>query len=234
DAQARRPSSVSPPPRRPVEGRAAQCESFDASLVNQGHAVLDVRSAAEFGAGHVPGSVNIGLGGQFASWAGTLLQIGTPLILVADAEEKVDEAVTRLARVGHENVRGYLRGGAQEWRSAGFDLAVLPQVTVEELRRRLEEDEGLQVLDVRRPAEFAAGHVPRAVSTPLSPRLREEAAPRLDPARPVAVVCAGGYRSSAAASLLKRHGLHNLLNVAGGTGAWVAAGFPVEKPSGAN
>jgi hydroxyacylglutathione hydrolase len=96
----------------------------------------------------------------------------------------------------------------------------------------LDERPDLQVLDVRRPAEYAAGHAPRAVNAPLSPHLKDEAA-NLDPTRPVAVICAGGYRSSAATSLLKPLGFRQLLNVTGGTGAWVAAGFPVEKPSAA-
>jgi rhodanese-related sulfurtransferase len=94
----------------------------------------------------------------------------------------------------------------------------------------LEESEDLQVLDVRRPAEYAAGHAPRAENAPLGPRLREEAA-RLDPARPLAIICAGGYRSSAATSLLLPLGFRRLYNVEGGTGAWITAGFPVEKPT---
>jgi len=200
-----------------------------ASLSNQGHVVLDVRGPEEFGAGHVPGAINIGLGGQFASWAGTLVPLGTPVVIVAGGDEQVAEAVTRLARVGHEGVRGYLRGGMEAWRAAGFEADALPQISVEELRRRLAEQRDLQVVDVRRPAEYASGHAPRAMSAPLGPRLGEEVA-RLDLDRETAVICAGGYRSSAATSLLKRLGFRHLLNVSGGTGAWVAAGYPVEKP----
>lgn len=201
-----------------------------ASLSNQGHAVLDVRPAGEFGAGHVPGSLNVGLGGQFASWAGTLIPLGTRLLLVAADESQVDEAVTRLSRVGHEGVRGYLRGGMEAWGAAGFETGEVGQITVEELRRMLSERDDLQVLDVRRPAEFASGHAPRALSMPLGARLADEVA-ALDRDRETAVICAGGYRSSAAASLLRRLGFRRLLNVTGGTGAWVAAGYPVEKSS---
>jgi hydroxyacylglutathione hydrolase len=203
-----------------------------AAYANLGYVVLDVRAAAEFGAGHVPGALNVGLGGQFASWAGALIPLGSPIILVAADEEQVDEAVTRLARVGHETVRGYLRGGVEAWREAGFDLGQVAQVTVSELRRMLDEQPELQLLDVRHPAEYAAGHAPRAESSPLGPRLAEEAA-GLDRARPLAVICAGGYRSSAATSLLQPLGFRRIYNVAGGTGAWVAAGYPVEKPSAA-
>jgi len=201
-----------------------------AAYANLGYIILDVRAAAEFGAGHVPGALNVGLGGQFASWAGALIPLGSPIILVAADDEQVDEAVTRLARVGHETVRGYLRGGVEAWREAGFDLGQVAQVTVSELRRMLDERPELQLLDVRRSAEYAAGHAPRAESSPLGPRLAEEAA-GLDRARPLAVICAGGYRSSAATSLLQPLGFRRIYNVAGGTGAWVAAGYPVEKPS---
>jgi hydroxyacylglutathione hydrolase len=189
--------------------------------------VLDVRGAAEFGAGHVPGAVNVGLGGQFASWAGSLIPLGTPLVIVAADEGQVDEAILRLARVGHENVRGHLAGGMRAWAEAGHESETVPQISVGELKEMLASRPDLQVLDVRRPAEYAAGHAPRAASAPLGPRLADTAA--LDPARPVAVICAGGYRSSAATSLLKRAGYGDLFNVAGGTGAWVAAGHPVEK-----
>jgi hydroxyacylglutathione hydrolase len=201
-----------------------------ASLSNQGHVVLDIRPAEEFGAGHVPGALNVGLGGQFASWAGTLIPLGTPVLLVAPDEGKVDEAVTRLARVGHEGVRGYLRGGMEAWSAAGFETAEVRQISVEDLRRLLAEREELQVIDVRRPAEFASGHAPRATNAPLGARLGEAAA-GLSRERETAVICAGGYRSSAATSILQRLGFHRLLNVAGGTGAWVAAGYPVEKPA---
>ena len=220
------------PPLMEVRPPSALIAQQVAAYANLGYVVLDVRTAAEFGAGHVPGALNVGLGGQFASWAGALIPLGTPVILVAADEEQVDEAVTRLARVGHDSVRGYLRGGMAAWREAGFEVSEVEQVSVAELRRMLEDVEDLQVLDVRRTAEFAAGHAPRAASAPLSPRLRDEAA-RLDPARPVAVICAGGYRSSAATSMLRPLGFRRLYNVEGGTGAWLSAGYPVEKPTAA-
>ncbi len=201
-----------------------------ATLVNQGCVLLDVRAAADFGAGHVHGSINIGLGGQFASWAGSLIPLSASIVLIADSQENIDEAVMRLARVGHESVVGYLDGGVKAWAEAGFDVATLPQITVEELNRRLSEQSDLQVLDVRRVGEYCAGHAPRAVNAPLAPGLQEKIS-ALDPARPVAVICAGGYRSSAAASLLAPKGFHQLLNVTGGISAWINAELPVEKSS---
>ena len=196
----------------------------------EGAQVLDVRTSGDFGAGHVPGSTHVGLGGQFASWAGTLLDPARPVIVVADDEARVREAVMRLARVGLENVAGHLDGGLAAWRRAGLPMAEVPQIAVAELKRRLERDgELLQVVDVRRPGEYSAGHVPGAASRPLD-RLGQQLH-GLDPSRPTAVICAGGYRSSAATSLLRRHGFRDLSNVIGGTSAWVAAGYEVETPA---
>jgi hydroxyacylglutathione hydrolase len=192
--------------------------------VRHGALALDVRSAPAFGTGHLPGALNVALGGPFASWAGTLLEADRPLVIVADDAAGVGEAVMRLARVGLDAVAGYLAGGVAAWDRAGLALERLPQITVDELRERLAEDATLAVVDVRRPAEHAAGHVPQALSLPLD-RLAAECG-QLDRSRPVAVICAGGYRSSAAASLLRRLGFPTVFNVVGGTGAWTAAGYP--------
>jgi rhodanese-related sulfurtransferase len=195
----------------------------------QGYMVLDVRPAAEFGEGHVPGALNVGLGGQFASWSGTLIPMNTPLIVVAETRAQVDESVMRLARVGLESVKGFLQGGMEAWRQAGLETAAIPQISVENLRERLEQDDDLQVIDVRRPSEYAGGHVPRALSLPLAPQLVEQAA-QFNLERPTAIICAGGYRSSAATSLFARCGFRQLFNVTGGTSAWVNAGYAVEQP----
>jgi hydroxyacylglutathione hydrolase len=201
-----------------------------ARLGEQGATFLDVRPASAFGAGHVPASVNIGLSGQFASWAGTLLPAGQSLLIVGEDKAGVSEAVLRLARVGLENVVGYLEGGVAAWDRAGRPLGTLPQIAVDELRARVREGHaGLQVVDVRRPGEYAAGHVPGALSRPLD-RLEREIG-TLDRSRPTAVICAGGYRSSAATSLLRRRGFHEISNVVGGTSAWIAAGHEVETPA---
>jgi glyoxylase-like metal-dependent hydrolase (beta-lactamase superfamily II) len=198
------------------------------ALVDGGAAVLDVRRNVEFGAGHVPGSVNVGLGGQFASWVGTLLDPERDMVLVASSEDEVREAVVRLARVGFERVVGYLDGGVDAWRAAGLDLAAIAQIEVSELRDRLDGgDASLQVVDVRRPGEYGGGHVPSARNAPLD-RLTSSLE-GLDATRPTAVICAGGYRSSAATSLLEARGFTDLYNVLGGTGAWVAAGYATEN-----
>lgn len=197
-------------------------------LTEQGHLVLDVRPAADFGREHLPGALNIGLGGQFASWAGTLIPAEAQLIVVADTQTQVEEAIMRLARVGIENVEGFLSGGMKAWQEAGLETATVEQISVNELHERLEHESAMQLLDVRCPAEYADGHAPRAESLPLAPQLVDEAA-RFDPQCATAVICAGGYRSSAATSLLARRGFQHLLNVTGGTSAWVEAGYPVER-----
>jgi hydroxyacylglutathione hydrolase len=192
-----------------------------------GAMLLDVRPSAAYGTGHLPESLNVGLGGQFASWAGTLVPAGRLIVVIADDEAGAHEAVVRLARVGLEAVEGYLDGGVAAWDRAGLPLVARAQITVDELAARRREVADLQVVDVRRKGEYAAGHVPGARHLPLD-RLERDVA-RLDPLRPTAAICAGGYRSSTATSLLERHGFADLVNVIGGTSAWIAAGHEVEE-----
>ena len=192
------------------------------------HVVLDVRSAADFGAGHVPGSINVGLGGQFAIWSASLIPMEVPLVIVAETEEKVAEARMRLARVGLENVKGYLQGGLESWRAAGYEIATVPQISVDQLHELLQREDDLQVIDVRRPAEYESGHVGPAVTAPLGELQKTISGLGVVPTQKTAVICAGGYRSSAATSILEQQGFTNLLNVTGGTGAWIKAGYPVE------
>jgi hydroxyacylglutathione hydrolase len=197
-------------------------------LAARGHVILDVRSAEEFGAAHVPGSLNIGLGGQFASWAGSLIPIDAAIVIVAESDEKMEEAQMRLARVGLERVEGYLAGGIDAWKNAGLELSTVRQISVAELKDLLSSPGDLQVIDVRRPAEYHAGHAPRAIHAPLA-NLRESLPTlALNPATPTAVICAGGYRSSAGTSIIQPFGFTNLLNVTGGTKAWIEAGYEVE------
>jgi glyoxylase-like metal-dependent hydrolase (beta-lactamase superfamily II)/rhodanese-related sulfurtransferase len=193
----------------------------------QGYILLDVRSAADFGAAHVPGSLNIGLGGQFAMWAGSLIPLTSSIIVIADTTAQIDESVVRLARVGIENVKGYLEGGVQSWRDAGLPVEAIKQVTVAQLKEQMANTD-LQIVDVRRPGEYVNGHVPRAFNAPLANLDKSLSPLPLEKDKLTAVICAGGYRSSAAASLLRQQGFSNLLNVSGGTGAWINAGYPVE------
>ena len=188
-----------------------------------GATLLDVRDSASFGCGHVPGSVNIGLDGAYATWCGSLLDAQRPIVIVADSHPHLEEARVRLSRVGLENVAGHLDGGVAGWSAAGYPVEVLPQVDVAALRSRLEADRSLQLIDVRNAREYAGGRVPRARSVPLAQL--EARAGEIDAGKPAAVICAGGYRSSAGASLLMRRGLHDVVNVIGGTSAWIKVGF---------
>jgi len=196
-------------------------------LRDQGHVLLDVRSAADFGAAHVPGSMNIGLGGQFAMWGGSLIPLNALIVVIADTAAQVDESVVRLARVGIENVKGYLEGGVESWRDAGLPLEQIEQVSVAQLKEQMGKGE-LQIIDVRRPTEYVNGHVPRALNAPLASLDKSLGPLPIEKDKLTAVICAGGYRSSAATSLLQKQGFSNLLNVSGGTGAWINAGYPVE------
>lgn len=187
-------------------------------MAGEGAVVLDTRPSHAFGSGHVPGSINIGLSGQFASWAGTLLDMSTPVVVVAEDLDAVDEAVMRLARVGIETVQGYLEGGIYAWDKAGLPVAEVAQMPVEELVRAMSDDPTLQLVDVRKPPEYAGRHIDGAQHIPL-PHLEERAA-SLDKNRPVAVICQSGFRSSAASSILARLGFSNVHNVVGGMNAY--------------
>lgn len=195
--------------------------------MDAGSTVLDVRDAAAYGAGHLPGSINIALGGQYASWSGSLLSPENRVLIVCEGTDQAKEAVTRLARVGLETVDGFLDGGIATWEAAGYPVACLPQIAVSELKSDMERERELQIVDVRARSEFEAGHVPRAINLPLAEL--DRGMDRLDRDTPVAVICAGGYRSSAAASLLERSGFQDLRNVVGGTAAWIRSGFPTES-----
>jgi len=195
------------------------------ALQKKGHVIVDTRSSDQYGTGHIPGSYNIGLSGQFASWAGCLIPLNAPMILVAENEQAVSESRIRLARVGHDTVAGYLAGGILAWNQAGFPLATTEQITVDELDRRIKEGVAKQVLDVRRPPEWRSGHIQSAIHIPLN-QLSKDAS-SLDKETAVAVICAGGYRSSAATSVLEQLGFHRITNVVGGMTAWSNAKLEV-------
>jgi len=190
----------------------------------EGVMALDIRPGDQFAAGHVPGSINIALSGQFATWSGTILGLSSRPVLIADSAEQIAEARLRLARVGVEGERAYLQGGVAGWQQAGFDLAQTPEIAVQDLQQRLAENK-IRVLDVRREPEWMAGHLPEASWWPLD-RFRVSP-PEVDLDIPLAVHCQGGYRSMIACSLLQRAGFKNVINVNGGFAAWQEAKLPV-------
>ena len=201
------------------------------AMLSAGEIALDVRANDEFAAGHVPGSVNIALGGQFASWAGTVLGLSAHPVLIVESDEQLEEARLRLTRVGIEVLDGYLAGGVTAWKQAGLPIATISQMTASELVARLKSG-GVQILDVRREPEWDAGHIDGANWWPLD-NFRVSP-PEMDHEAPIAVHCKGGYRSMIASSLLQRAGFKNVINVVGGFDAWQQAKLPTvsAKPVG--
>ncbi|TAL44747.1 MAG: MBL fold metallo-hydrolase [Chitinophagaceae bacterium] len=177
--------------------------------------ILDTRIETEFTQGFVPGSISIGLDGRFAEWAGSLLPFDKPILLVTEAG-KEKETIIRLARVGIDKVQGYLKDGFEAWKNAGEKVDLIIDVEADELLMDLPFDKNLVVLDVRKPTEFADGHLPGAVNLPLNDMNDPASMANFSDVENLYVHCAGGYRSVIAASLLKRQGFHNLRNVAGG------------------
>jgi hydroxyacylglutathione hydrolase len=193
------------------------------TMLNAGEIALDVRPGEEFAAGHVPGSVNIALGGQFASWAGTVLGLTAHPVLIAASDLQLEEARLRLTRVGIEVLNGYLHGGVAAWLQAGFPVATITQITPGDLATQLKAHD-VQVLDVRRESEWEGAHVEGATWWPLD-NFRV-APPEIDHDAPIAVHCKGGYRSMIASSLLQRAGFRHVINVIGGLDAWQQAKLP--------
>ncbi len=180
--------------------------------------VIDVRKNFEYGASHVPNSINIGLGGQFAPWSGTLIPIGTSIAVVAETKDQIDEAVMRLARVGHELVTGFILIDKFDGKTNSVE-----QVTVDEVNQLAASGKPFQFVDVRRSAEHAACHAPGTKNLPLDKIAADFE--QLDPTAPTYVICQGGYRSSIGTSILENAGFEKIYNVTGGTSAWTAAGL---------
>jgi len=178
------------------------------SAIQLGALVLDTRVSDEFEKAYIENSINVGTNGQFAIWAATVLDYKTPLVLIAEAG-KENEVITRLARVGIENIQGYLQGGFSTWANANEPVAAITSIEPEEMRHYM--DKGWKVLDVRKPGEFEGGHIKGAKTLHL--QILEENLEELDKNTSYLVHCAGGYRSMIAATLLKKHGFTKLVNV---------------------
>ncbi len=190
-------------------------------IANFDGVVIDTRKNFDYGASHVPNSINIGLGGQFASWAGTMIPIGTNLAIVAETRAQIDEAFMRLARVGHENVRGFILFGDYEGETKS-----IKQVSVEEVSELTETEKFIQFVDVRRVAEYAGGYAHRTFNIPLDSLTKN--LDQLDPKIATFVICQSGYRSSLGASILENAGFGTIYNIIGGTEKWIAEGLRTE------
>ena len=193
-------------------------------LGDAGAQVLDVREAAEFAKGHLAGSINIGLGGQYATWAGTLLDRAKPIVIIAEPGREY-EAALRLGRIGFDHVQGYLDGGMAALEARPDLVWPTDRVSASMVAEELAGIDPPLVLDIRNPGEWKTRHIPESLNIPLN-RMEERIA-EVPRGRRIAVHCAGGYRSSIAASILHQHGITNLIEMAGGLAAWDAAKLPV-------
>lgn len=212
--------------------RPLSIEDFEAAVAHDA-LILDTRNSSIFTEGFVPGSISIGLDGRFAEWAGALLPFDQNIVLVTDAG-KEEETVVRMARVGFENIIGYLKGGFEAWQSAGKKVDLIIDIEPEELAMDMPFDNKLQVIDVRKPSEYEAGHVKGADNVPLADLINPLHMSSLDDDANLYVHCAGGYRSVIACSLMKKEGYHNLRNVLGGFGKMKEVkGLPVVVPNAA-
>ncbi|MCT3835922.1 MBL fold metallo-hydrolase, partial [Elizabethkingia anophelis] len=189
-------------------------EAFEAMADETGALILDTRPAAEFHKGFIPQSVNIGVKGDFAPWVGAMIvDVKQPLLLVTD-EGSEEEVITRLSRVGFDNVVGYLNGGLSAWQSAGKETDSVERITPEEFAQRYTED--AKIIDVRKEGEYAAEHIAEAYSRPLA--YINTWIKDIDPKEHFFLHCAGGYRSMIAASILQARGYRNFTEVEGGFG----------------
>lgn len=184
--------------------------------------LLDTRDAQTFAKGFIPNSINIGIDGNFAPWAGTLIpDIKQTILLIAD-EGREEEIVTRLARVGYDNTIGYLKGGFEAWKNAGKETDTIESISVDELAKRMEENPDLNILDVRKKSEHFSEHVIGSENIALD-YINEHIA-EVDKDKTYYVHCAGGYRSMIFVSILKARGYDNLIDVQGGFDAIKASG----------
>ncbi|WP_090143916.1 MBL fold metallo-hydrolase, partial [Elizabethkingia anophelis] len=189
-------------------------EAFETMADETGALILDTRPAAEFHKGFIPQSVNIGVKGDFAPWVGAMIvDVKQPLLLVTD-EGSEEEVITRLSRVGFDNVVGYLKGGLSAWQSAGKETDSVERITPEEFAQRYTEDS--KIIDVRKEGEYAAEHIAEAYSRPLA--YINTWIKDIDPKEHFFLHCAGGYRSMIAASILQARGYRNFTEVEGGFG----------------
>ncbi len=198
--------------------RSLNTNQFE-EAIKKGALILDTREANDFEKGFIPGSINFGLNGQYAIWVGTLIEIQQPIVLVTEPGTEY-ESILRLARVGYENVWGYLAEGIRGWKK---ELDVVKSIQPIDMNQEIKN--GAEVIDVRKPSEWNISHVKNATFLPLSGM--PDNVVEKDRTKPYLVHCGGGYRSMTAISLMKRLGFKNLTNIYGGFGAILNAGVEV-------
>src|SRR5467141_1624894 len=202
-------------------------KAFKDAIEKKAGILVDVRNMLAFGGGHIAGALNIGGTPILSIWAGWMLDLKRPILLVLESDDDLERIMRLFVRTGYTKFAGYLIGGMKAWDSAGFPLERIGQMSVHELNQR---KSSLQIIDVRSPGEWKKGRVPGAhhIFVPELPNRMNE----LDPNKPTAIYCGSGYRASIATSILKRQGFNELWNVPGSWEAWKKAKLPVEGADG--
>lgn len=196
--------------------KAINATEFEVVAEETGALILDTRNNSDFAKGYVPQSINIGINGDFAPWVGALIgDVKQPILLVTDLGME-EETVTRLTRVGFDNIIGHLKYGFQAWAAAGYDVDTVNRITAEEFEKEVKIGES-KVIDVRKESEYEAEHVEEAYSRPLASI--NEWVKDINPEEHFYLHCAGGYRSMIAASILQARGYRNFSEVEGGFNA---------------
>ncbi len=194
--------------------RALSPAEFEAAANETGAILLDTRDAQTFAKGFIPNSINIGLNGSFAPWVGALIPDINQEILIIDEEGREEEVVTRLARVGYDHAIGYLKGGVEAWKKAGFEVDSIESIDADELAKRQAQDPSIHILDVRKVSENYSEHINGSENLPLDYINDQMSA--IDKDKTYYVHCAGGYRSMVFISILKARGFDKLIDVKGG------------------
>lgn len=203
--------------------RALSPAEFEQMADSTDAVMLDTRAAADYAKANIPQSINIGIKGDFAPWVGAIIgDVKQPMLLITD-EGMEEEVVTRLARVGFDNVIGYLKGGIEAWKAAGKEVDSVKRITAAQFEAEFKPKESM-VIDVRKESEYAAEHVDEAYNKPLA--YINEWISNIDPKKHFYLHCAGGYRSMIAASILKARGYHNFSEVEGGFSAIAKTSVP--------
>ena len=202
-------------------------EEFHTAAQAEDALIVDTRTILGFGGGHIANALSIELREDFPIWAGWMVDPARNVLLLLRDKVQLDEVVRHLIRIGCERIGGYM-AGMRAWQESGLAMVHLPPMFVQELKAALDRGEDLQLVDVRRPDEFAKGCIPGARHIYV-PEI-EKRAGELDRHRPVAVYCGSGYRSSIAASMLQRLGFSDVRNVPGSFHAWKCAGYPIAEP----
>jgi hydroxyacylglutathione hydrolase len=205
---------------------ALPAKEFSKAVEGGRHVLLDTRDMLSFGGGHIKGALNVAARAELSVWAGQMLDFDDSILLVLENDDRLERVVRLLWRTGYTRFAGYLAGGMKAWETAGFAFMDLPQMSVHDLKRN---GPNVQVLDVRAPAEWEAGHIPGARHV-FVPDVRERAKD-LDRGRPVITYCDSGFRASIAASVLQQEGFERVCNLPGSMQAWKRAGYPLQKPA---